>query len=159
MAIITLNNNSLSGVTALPTGVGGKVLQVQSAIDTGYRSTTSASYTKAGNTCDVNITPSSTSSKILITCSFGGGISASANRAWYTFFRDSTDLGTGDGIRTHEVSGSAYTSENSIHVYYLDSPNTTSQITYSIQMKGQNGNTVNFGQKGISTLTCMEVAG
>jgi hypothetical protein len=28
MAIITLNNNSLSSVTALPAGVGGKVLQV-----------------------------------------------------------------------------------------------------------------------------------
>ena len=29
MAIITLNNNSLSSVTSLPAGVGGKVLQVQ----------------------------------------------------------------------------------------------------------------------------------
>ena len=29
MAIITLNNNSLSSVTALPAGVGGKVLQVK----------------------------------------------------------------------------------------------------------------------------------
>ena len=28
MAIITLNNNSLSSVTALPAGVGGKVLQI-----------------------------------------------------------------------------------------------------------------------------------
>jgi len=28
MAIITLNNNSLSSVISLPAGVGGKVLQV-----------------------------------------------------------------------------------------------------------------------------------
>ena len=30
MAIITLNNNSLSSISSLPAGVGGKVLQVVS---------------------------------------------------------------------------------------------------------------------------------
>jgi hypothetical protein len=44
MAIITLNNNSLSSVTSLPAGVGGKVLQVVSETTTSEFNTTSTSF-------------------------------------------------------------------------------------------------------------------
>jgi hypothetical protein len=64
MAIITLNNNSLSSVTELPAGVGGKVLQVVMG---------STGTTVTNNTNDwldtglsVTITPSSSSNKIYI---------------------------------------------------------------------------------------------
>ena len=63
MAIITLNNNSLSSVTALPAGVGGKVLQVVQGIYTLFAQTNSQSFVDTG--LSKTITPSSTSNKIL----------------------------------------------------------------------------------------------
>ena len=151
-----------SGATITNSGTangfgGGKILQLVSATDTSVRSTTSASYTKASNSCDVAITPSASNSKVLIMLSSGGGVGASGNRGFFSFFRDSTDLApTGDGIRTIENTG-ATTSETPFVVYFLDTPNTTSQVTYSIQMKTQNGNSLYFNQKGVSTMTCMEI--
>ena len=139
-------------------GSTGKVLQVVTVQDTTVRSTTSASYTKASNGYDLNITPTSSSSDILLEASFGGGIDAAANRAFFTIFRDSTDIGTGDGVTTHEVTG-ASSSEQSQHLLVVDSPSTTSQITYSIQMKGQGGNTVSMNQKGVGCFVAYEIAG
>ena len=64
MAIITLKNNSLSNISSLPAGVGGKVLQVVNA-HTGTQATSnSTTYADTGLTA--TITPSSTSSKILV---------------------------------------------------------------------------------------------
>jgi len=67
MAIITLNNNSLSSVTALPAGVGGKVLQVvlvESTTETAVSSpTNNQSY--YSSTLTGNITPTSSSNKIV----------------------------------------------------------------------------------------------
>ena len=80
MAIIKPNNNTISGITALPngivsasalaSGVGGKVLQVVNS-NTSYPSTftsTTASdiLSASGTTWETSITPSSTSSKILV---------------------------------------------------------------------------------------------
>ena len=135
---------------------GGKVLQLVSSTETAVRTTTSGSYTKASNGLDIAITPAASSSKVLIMLSSGGGVSAAGVRGTFTFFRDSTDLGSGDGVRTFENAGATST-EIPYVVYFLDSPSSTSQITYSIQMKVQGGGTLYFGQKGGSTMTCMEI--
>ena len=95
MAIITLNNNSLSGVTALPAGVGGKVLQVVSTnmdVDT---TTSSSSYVAVTN-FEVNITPSSTSSKVFVLANWGAQQNTSAAFGIFTLYKnDTTDLGNG----------------------------------------------------------------
>ena len=136
------------------------ILQVVTVQDNTTRQTTSGSYTKASNGYDLNITPTSSSSDILLEASFGGGIDAAANRAFFTIFRDSTDIGSGgDGVTTHEVTGSATSSEQSQHLLVVDSPSSTSQITYSIQMKGQGGNTVSMNQKGVGCFVAYEIAG
>jgi hypothetical protein len=64
MAIITLNNNSLSSVTALPAGVGGKVLQVVEDTSVAVFSTTSTSVSDTDYS--ITITPSAASSKIIV---------------------------------------------------------------------------------------------
>jgi len=66
MAIITLNNNSLSSVTALPAGVGGKVLQIVRNYDANSSqiSTTSTSFTATG--IQASITPTKSGNLILI---------------------------------------------------------------------------------------------
>ena len=63
MAIIKPNNNTISAITALPTGLGGKVLQVVQG-NTATQVAHSTSYADTGLTA--SITPSSTSNKILI---------------------------------------------------------------------------------------------
>jgi hypothetical protein len=59
MAIITLNNNSLSSITSLPAGVGGKVLQVEKCKMHMMVTTTSSTYSSQES---FSITPSSASS-------------------------------------------------------------------------------------------------
>ena len=147
----------LRGDNSWASAGGGKVLQVVNTQDTSVRSTTSTSYTKASNNFDLNITPTASNSKILLEASFGGGQNTNNERAFFTIFRDSTDLGTGDGVTTHEVTG-ANSSEQSQHLLVMDSPSTTSQITYSIQMKGQGG-TVVMNQKGVGSFIAYEIAG
>ena len=58
MAIIKPNNNTISAITALPAGVGGKVLQVVTATDGTALSSSSTSYIDTG--LSASITPSST---------------------------------------------------------------------------------------------------
>ena len=73
MALTKINNNTLSAVTTLPAAIAtGKVLQVVSTSTTTEASTTSTSWQNTSLTA--NITPSATSSKILImtTASFSG---------------------------------------------------------------------------------------
>ena len=152
--------NRKTAASRLKTYIGSAaILQVVSVQDLTVRSTTSTSYTKASNGYDLNITPTSASSNILLEASFGGGIDANNNRAFFTIFRDSTDLGNGgDGVTTSEITG-ANSSESSLHLLVSDGPSTTSQITYSIQMKGQGGNTVYMNQKGVGCFVAYEISG
>jgi hypothetical protein len=71
MAIIKPNNNTLSSITALPAAIStGKVLQVVSATLGSQVNTTSTSDSDTG--LNANITPSSTSNKILVQVSHNG---------------------------------------------------------------------------------------
>ena len=168
MAIITLNNNSLTNITSLPTGVGGKVLQVVSAIKTDTQSL-------AGDWTDisglsVSITPSSTSNKILVLAHI---TTSSTNHGHTRCVRGSTVIGAGvaSGSRG-AVSGYANANGNTARVYafsYLDSPNTTSATTYKFQLESNNGATsyINqtpndtdaiYGSRSSSTITVMEIS-
>ena len=76
MAIITLNNNSLSSVTSLPAGVGGKVLQVKVQQKTAEGAiTVSGTSNQYADICggSMTFTPTSSSSNIL--CIFSAGMS------------------------------------------------------------------------------------
>ena len=66
MAIIKPNNNTLSSITALPAGVGGKVLQVVRtySANTSNIESTSTSFTASG--IQTSITPSASGNLILI---------------------------------------------------------------------------------------------
>ena len=65
-----INNSSISNVTALPAGVGGKVLQVVQGSSTTEFTEASPSnnttYYPSSNKLTVTITPTSTSSKIIV---------------------------------------------------------------------------------------------
>jgi hypothetical protein len=157
MAIIKPNNNTISAITALPAGVGGKVLQVVTATDSTTRNTTSSSFVTASNTLSVNITPSSTSSKIFIVVNAAGYINATGD-ANYTIYRDSTNLGGSNGM-TILYNETAAQINASIAMSYLDSPSSTSQLTYQVYFKTVAGTAYLNYPNMKASITAYEIAG
>jgi len=162
MAIITLNNNSLSNISSLPAGVGGKVLQVVTANTSSKVTTTSTSFVTASNGLTVNITPSSTSNKIFVMASTCIRNSSNESYTTATIYRDSTNLGNSNlGMGT--VWGSNSSVPNVPHtMQYLDSPSSTSQLTYQVYFRSVGSGTSSLNgldNNNQGTITAFEIAG
>lgn len=133
---------------------GGKVLQIVSAVDNTTRSTTSTSFVTASNTCSCAITPAATSSKVLLM--FNSDIYLPNADGAITIYRDSTNLG-------HAQFGFDYLHEGGnlrqSTIIHLDSPNTTSQVTYQIYLRKVSGsNSASIGNNtDISSLQAIEI--
>jgi len=160
MAIITLNNNSLSNISSLPAGVGGKVLQVVQGFNATNTTTTSTTYS---DNISVNITPSSTSSKIfiLVTTPLRKNNSAIGNTgAGLRILKDGSNLVEYGSYMVWNDNNTTYNQET-VSFNYLDSPSTTSEITYKSQFKTMiNPGEISVNHDGsYSTLTLMEIAG
>jgi hypothetical protein len=131
----------LTGKTVtLPAGVGGKVLQVVSATKTDTSVSTSTTLADVSG-LSVNITPSSTSSKILVLATVQGSARSGWNNMGIVLVRGSTSLCIGDvaGSRARDsiympgMANDGVIQSGSIN--YLDSPSTTSSTTYKIQFR------------------------
>ncbi len=149
----TLQNNGAALVT-------GKILQVVSDTLTSEYTTGSASFSDTGLT--LNITPSATSSKILLMMSGTAYVNTSGNSIIFTFLRGSTNLATGDSsgaygfARLQSNAGNLVAVQSPMHV---DSPSSSSQLTYKVQ--GRLESASGAGQLSInsttSTLIAMEI--
>ena len=159
---------------------GGKVLQVVSSTTTGTVSGTNKMSDDSWATAlSVSITPSSTSSKILIIYDLSIGVSNNDDgtcAAPSKLFRDSTGICIGDsaGSRIRVTTLGQYPRYNSfskmLNMNYLDSPSTTSATTYYVKAAvrgtgactwymnrtGSDSNT-SEGSRGASTITVMEI--
>ena len=156
MAIIKPNNNTLSSITALPSGVGGKVLQVVTANTNSAVANESTSYVDTGLTA--SITPSSTSNKILIL------INQSIGKSNANVFQDLNLLRNGSQI-VQWGNDVLYTATVQ-HLYtfaslnYLDTPSSTSSLVFKTQFKSNTTTQVNAQPAGsYSSITLMEIAG
>jgi|10_taG_2_1085330.scaffolds.fasta_scaffold112792_2 hypothetical protein len=129
--IITDNIGRSSGL--VKAAGGGKVLQAVADTDETSRSTTSSSYVTISGMPSVNITPASTSNKVLLLAGFSHGESNSAE-AYMTIYRDSTNLATGSvaSFTQLQPSSARYPMGGTA---FLDSPSLDVQITYTIQIK------------------------
>jgi hypothetical protein len=154
----------LTGKTVtLPAGVGGKVLQVVSTTKTDTFSSSSTSFIDITG-YSVSITPTNSSSKILIIGVLTASAGLQANITGYAqLVRNSTAIGNGtNGLATQNAGEQDFTTQWNYN--YLDSPSTTSATTYKIQFKGD-GQTwyvnrpKNTSTVGASTITVMEIAG
>ena len=150
------DNAVTSAKSAITTG---KILQVQSHLIATQASTTSGDEQDTGST--VNITPSSTSSKILIFVSgnartdrTGAGDTIGYYRIWKTVG------GSSSAVRGSYFSANSVTHTTGAWNYmHVDSPNTTSEITYFVKMKVVNTTTVYWSYAAeASTITVMEIA-
>ena len=159
---------SFAGSGAALTGVSaGKILQVAQAAKTDVASTTSSSFaTISGLT--INITPSATSNKILITVDVKIG-NNSGTGAYIRLLRDSTTVYKGDTAtdRTpciQHTYGGGDTGEGLYGMAkmggtFLASPNTTSQVTYAVQWMRMNSATLYTNRAGAETHTQYEGRG
>ena len=150
------NNLITSDGSGVITSSKFKIGQIVQTVVDAVKTTTSTSY--ADFDLNVNITPSSTSSKIMIFVSGTGGNDASHTRVTTGLHRDSTLLKEcswyGDDDKLVAITWS-----------YLDSPSSSSQITYSCKFKNDNsGGTVTLNRSfsdstdyGTTTITVMEV--
>ena len=126
----------------------GKVLQVQYDNKASTAETTNKA--NGGSYADllsVNITPSASSSTIAITAMVTTGASSSSDGACILrCLRDSTQIagGTASGDRISSTTGrkTASVDANTIvteTIVWMDSPNTTSQVTYKVQFASRGG--------------------
>ena len=134
LGVNNISNSTIANVTALPSGMisapgltTGKVLQVVTGnqITSGVN-TTSGSYVDSG--LYVNITPSSTSSKILVSANFNARQDTANGGTVSTIYRDSTTLSS-SGTITYSAGGNIH---DTTFIQHLDSPSTTSQISYKL---------------------------
>ena len=148
--VITLP--STSG-TMLTNKSAGTVLQVVQATTTGAQvSTSSTSYVTSS--FSVTITPSSSTSKVLINYSGAYSLNPAATGLLITIYRNATDLGA-----TNKVLVTAgYIATSPISAIYLDSPATTSATTYTLYYKSVSGTVFINANDALSTLTATEIA-
>lgn len=143
----------------------GMVIQVVQNSGGGSASISGGSSWQSSHTdTQVSITPQSTSSKIFVTYNIWGFISGSGKHLAWDLARSIGGSETRFGSSYTYGMGSIYTigAEDQLmcHVEYLDSPSTTSTITYIPKFQNTNSGTVNIGNNGrLSTITAMEIGG
>lgn len=155
--VLTADSTTATGLKWATVGGGGKVLQV---VSTTYSTTTtisSSTYTDTG--LSLSITPTSSSSKILVLCTqslfhLNPGAS-NANGIGWQILRGSTAIfvPAADGYQTAYVSSTGINIAALMSAAYLDSPATTSATTYKTQARRYIGTGTVYAQDGASTST------
>jgi hypothetical protein len=179
--------NMLTGTIPVDNSKSGSILQVQSTFyNTPFTQSITANTLTGIDNLTVNITPSSTSSKIMLFCRLFCEHSNDATyETGYFFRRGSTQIGSGvsEGSRavvmaSHGVnymtgSGTydATSTAETVSLFHIDaSHSSTSQITYSIGYRAVNAGTLavnrtindsdsNLHERGSSEIIAMEIKG
>jgi hypothetical protein len=163
----TLRTNSILPSGGLPAGAsGGGIVQVVSATKTDTFITSSTSFVDITGV-SASITPRSTSNKILILISINCANNFN-NTTSFRLLRDGSQIaapnvsGPGSGIFNgwYGSDGNSPLTHN-----FLDSPGTTSSVTYKMQMRKDSGDAyinrhvTSENYNSITTLTLIEVSG
>tara|TARA_B100000131_G_scaffold311917_1_gene345353 strand:+ start:450 stop:1052 length:603 start_codon:yes stop_codon:yes gene_type:complete len=174
------------GSVSMPNSSFGKILQVKQTVVTGtYSESMASNVSSASCGLDVNITPSATTSKILIQAVANVSNSdAIDTTCGIILFKGGSELSgaIGDAAGSREqLSSQSYTPYTSgqgsgykvvaIPFHYLDSPSSTSQQTYSIRLRynttsgsetvylnrTKDDDNAYYRDRSISTITAWEV--
>ena len=149
-----------SGNTSIPSGrvlnAPGHIIQVQTLNPTvANKQITSTSFVTSE--IAINITPNFSSSKILISCCFNIYKSASGTYVYCTIYKDSTNLGHAT-YGMGEFSGLGAAGGQLAHLQILNSPNTTSQVTYTMFARVNSGDVYVQSNSAVGNITAMEIA-
>ena len=148
----------------------GKILQVLQGTLTTPLTTTSTSYV---DLLTVDITPSATDSKIYVSFTTNAGTNGDVAHLYTSLFRDSTEIGsaTSTDSRTgaQTVTNTGAGQQMNYAGALLDSPSSTSAITYKIRVKvggvetgywnrsARDNNAAFYDGRSVSQITVMEV--
>jgi hypothetical protein len=154
--------------------LGGKLGQVLSVTKTDSFTTTSTTYTDL-TSLTLTITPSATTSKVLVMYTVQGSGVSGANMGGIQILRGATAIGNADAAGSRSVTNTVIAELGAAQMgqvanAYLDSPSTTSATTYKLQIRtlGAGGTTIYVNRtntdtdnaafgRGTSTLTLFEV--
>jgi hypothetical protein len=160
-------------------GGGSGILQVVSTAKTDTFTTASQTFTTVTG-LTATITPSATSSKVLVTAQIAYCLADSVGNNGMGFFkvtRGGTDIYLGDAAsnRVRTVFGGRNQIVGDLvllsgFIQFLDSPSSTSALTYRVEARGVDSSSVfinvvssdqdiNNRPRGASSITVMEVAG
>ncbi|MDA8668250.1 hypothetical protein N9M26_01180 [Alphaproteobacteria bacterium] len=142
MALIRLNNQSISSVTALPSGIDtGKIIQ-HTSVQGNNTPTATSSTSYVATALQHNITPTSASNKVLVMFNFGVETRGAQGGSYYwtktnaRIYRNNTDILVSNRINASagaQVPAYAYGYQiTQPQLTYLDSPNTTSSTNYRL---------------------------
>ena len=171
-AAIELTVPGTGNSTLATTATAGKILQVKQTLKTDAFSTNSTQYTDITG-LSVNITPSSSSNKVLVDFILACG----NNAATHNRFDLVRQVGGVDTVinpaQMDAATAMFYVAENltgymraQVVYKFLDSPNTTSQVNYRLRTKIYSNTLTQYVNRahyttnttGSSTITVMEVA-
>ena len=130
----------------VPTGGGGGIVQVkqiQHSISVDYSTNSFSAGTSSGGNFAITITPKFATSKILVSFTSMYDLNAANQRVFITMFRS-----IGGGTASNIVGGRGLVeiwnpdsrTQATANAQYLDSPNTTQQITYTMYAQVSSGN-------------------
>jgi hypothetical protein len=140
----------------------GHVIQVVEGVSTANTGTASTSLVTTG--ISASITPVSSNSTILVTVYLNGVLAYASSGALFELYRGGSSIAyLNDIVGYHTASG--VNNGESAAISYLDSPSSTSALTYEVYMRSSNGNSiyvnnyVSGANRTRSTITLMEIAG
>ena len=141
--------------------ISGTTLQIVSTTYSGYEQTTSGTYSNTGLT--LSITPSSTSSKILVLADIQVMSYTSSGSAFDGYGRLYNTTRSVDHIehymQGHDYGGSGGISDRATPYNWLDSPNSTATQTYVYQHRAGSGMGFRINNGGASQMIAIEIAG
>ena len=143
----------------VPSGSQGGIIQYKYATNGSVRSTSSDSFVSSG--LSITITPQSSDNKIIVRA-YGVGFNNNSNSAGgaITIYRGtSTNLDPQGGIGADMLGDETSNNlESTVCCEFIDSPNTTSSVTYNVFIKRLNGGQFFFGKRTTGAIIALEVS-
>ena len=140
----------------VPTGGGGGIVQIVHDTTSSESSTSSSSYVTSG--LSLNITPTSASSKILVCFNLPLQSGGHNLRAAVGLHRGGSQIYLAQ--RESLFNNSSSNSSETVSGMFLDSPATTSAVTYDVRVRVSGGSGTFYWavSSTVGTLTAMEVS-
>jgi len=150
----TLKVNSIIPVSGVPTGGGGGIIQIKQTVKTNTFSLATNDVVTDITGLSVTITPTSGTSKIFVSSTWEHSSNDTNSFAMFflrrTISSTTTNLCIGDARGSSERCTRSHQRVESLeakcsNIEFLDSPNTTSQVTYKLGLRNNHTGTIIVG--------------